>query len=225
MCSRPRGLSSTPAHHHKDAANTAPIATGHANRSAQTHHLRPNGVVSLNSSSTMDRLIRQPTNTLVAKAPAGSSTLDGMKSTQSKNVLSLNPGSQLSGCHADQRLNDSTEPTLRTHDADSVIATAATRDILPRCCSHAMTGSKPAIDGVTAANTSSTKNNVPTSRPPGISANTVASTSNTSSGPCAGFIPYRKTSGKTINVARSDTTKIDALMMRAARISEVPFAT
>ena len=134
-------------------------------------------------------VIRQPTNTLVVKAPAGSSTLAGTKSMMSKNVLSRNAGNQPSGCHPDHRLNDNTEPVPKSQAADSAMVTARRRETPLRCCNHAITGSKPAIDGVRAANTSSTKNNVPANRPPGISANTVARTSKTSSGPWAGFIP------------------------------------
>src|SRR5262249_43875171 len=173
----------------------------------------------------MVRLIRQPTNTLVVQAPAGRNRLAGTKSRTSKNVLFSSVGNQPSGCHPDHRLNDSTAPTPNSQAPATEIVTARARETPRRCSSHATTGSKPATDGVSAANTSSTKNNVPTSRPPGISAKTVASTSNTSSGPWAGFIPYRKTSGKMVNVARSDTNRMDAVMMRAARTSDVPLAT
>src|SRR5262245_28864723 len=73
--------------HHNAAAKTAAIATRHAYRRAHTHHRRARGVVSLSSPSTMARLIRQPTNTLVVQAPSGRSTLAGTKSRTSKNVL------------------------------------------------------------------------------------------------------------------------------------------
>src|SRR5437763_17044180 len=65
--------------YHSAATKTAAIAVGHAYLSAHTHHRRAKGVVSISSACTMARLICQPTNTLVVKAPAGSSTLDGTK--------------------------------------------------------------------------------------------------------------------------------------------------
>src|SRR5271167_703652 len=124
------------------------MAIGHAYLSAHTHHRRAKGVVSLSSPCTMARLIRQPTNTLVAKAPTGSSTLDGTKSMTSKKVLFFNAGSQPSGCHPDHRLNDSTPPTPRSHAAGTAIATALARETPRRCCSQATSGSNPAIVGV-----------------------------------------------------------------------------
>src|SRR5687767_11854696 len=109
----------------------------------------------------MVRLIRQPTSTLVASAPIGSSTFEETKSITSKNVLPSNAGSSPSGCQPDQRLNDSTDPVPSAHVAPAVIATARERESPRCCCSQATSGSSAAIDGVSAANTSSRKNSVP----------------------------------------------------------------
>jgi len=59
-------------HQKKFAANTNAMAIGQTNRSSQPTTMRPDGVVSLISSAKIDRLMRQPTNTLVKKAPTGS---------------------------------------------------------------------------------------------------------------------------------------------------------
>ena len=105
--------------------------------------------------------------------------------------------------------------------AASVAATAALRDKRSRCSDQATTDSMPATEGVSAATTSNTKNTVPTSCPPGMSAKAAGSTLKTRSGPWAGSMPKRNTSGKTISVASSDTMRMDTTVKVAERSKEL----
>src|SRR3954451_22222577 len=122
------------------------------------------------------------------------------------------------------RLKDNTEPIPNTHDVTPIVQTAVDLARPKRDITHAATGSTSAMDGVVAASTNNKKNNVPMSRPPGISVNTRGNTTNTSEGPCAGFMPYPNTNGKIIIVASSDTAKMDPVMTSEVRTRDLPLS-
>ena len=148
-----------------------------------------------------------------------------MKSVMSKMVAVRNFASPARGWTSLQRLNDNTVASPSSHATLATPATARARVHPQRSVNHATGGSSPAIDEVSAAKASSTKNAVPTSMPPGMPTKIDGSTMNASCGPCAGFTSAANTSGKISRLDNSDARMIEPTTTAAERGSDSPWAT